>query len=190
MRQVVIAGACRTSIGSFRGALGGFTATKLGAIVIREAVNRAGITPQQVEEVFMGCVLTAGVGQAPARQASILAGLPDKVPCTTINEVCGSGLISVMLGALTIMAGEAEIVVAGGMESMSNAPYLLDKARTGYRMGKGKIIDSMVKDGLWDVYNDFHMGVPARISRYLHRRRRSSKNNNREVEKWIFIMLQ
>lgn len=163
MRQVVIAGACRTPIGSFQGALSGFTAPELGSVVIREAVKRAGITPQQVEEVFMGCVLTAGVGQAPARQASIFAEIPDKVPCTTINKVCGSSLKSVMLGALTIIGGEANIVVAGGMESMSNAPYLLDKARTGYRMGNGKIIDSMVKDGLWDVYNDFHMGNAAEL---------------------------
>jgi len=111
----------------------------------------------------MGCALAAGVGQAPARQAAIFAGIPNSVPCTTINKVCGSGLKSVMLGALTIMAGEADIVVAGGMESMSNAPYLLEKARTGYKMGDGKIVDSMVKDGLWDVYNNFHMGNAAEL---------------------------
>ena len=163
MRQVVIASACRTPIGSFQGALSSQTAPKLGALVIQEAVKRAGITPEQVEEVFMGCVLTAGVGQAPARQASIFAGLPNSTPCTTINKVCGSGLKSVMLGALTIMTGEADIVVAGGMESMSNAPYLLDKARSGYRMGDGKVVDSMVKDGLWDVYNDYHMGSAAEL---------------------------
>ncbi|MCL5267210.1 MAG: thiolase family protein [Bacteroidetes bacterium] len=163
MRQVIIASACRTPIGSFQGALSSLTAPKLGALAIQEAVKRAGISPEQVEEVFMGCVLTAGVGQAPARQASIFAGLPNTTPCTTINKVCGSGLKSVMLGALTIMTGEADIVVAGGMESMSNAPYLLDKARSGYRMGDGKIIDSMVKDGLWDVYNDYHMGSAAEL---------------------------
>ena len=163
MRQVVIASACRTPIGSFQGALSSFTAPKLGSIAIQEAIKRAGISPQQVEEVFMGCVLTAGVGQAPARQAAIFAGLPDTVPCTTINKVCGSGLKSVMLGALTIMTGEADIAVAGGMESMSNAPYLLEKARTGYRMGDGKVVDSMVKDGLWDVYNDYHMGSAAEL---------------------------
>ncbi|HQT91474.1 MAG TPA: thiolase family protein [Candidatus Kryptobacter bacterium] len=163
MRQVVITGACRTPIGSFQGALSSLTAPRLGALAIREAVKRSGITPTQVEEVFMGCVLTAGVGQAPARQASIFAGLPNSIPCTTINKVCGSGLKSVMLAALTIMTGEADIVVAGGMESMSNAPYLLDKARTGYRMGDGKIVDSMVKDGLWDVYNDYHMGSAAEL---------------------------
>ncbi len=163
MRQVVITGACRTPIGSFQGALSSLTAPKLGSIAIKEAVRRSGLTPNQVEEVFMGCVLTAGVGQAPARQAAIFAGLPNNIPCTTINKVCGSGLKSVMLAALTIMTGEADIVVAGGMESMSNAPYLLDKARTGYRMGDGKIVDSMVKDGLWDVYNDFHMGSAAEL---------------------------
>jgi acetyl-CoA C-acetyltransferase len=163
MRQVVIAGACRTPIGSFQGALSGLTAPKLGSIAIREAVRRAGVSPSQVEEVFMGCVLTAGVGQAPARQAALFAGLPNSTPCTTINKVCGSGLKSVMLAALTIMTGEADIVVAGGMESMSNAPYLLDKARTGYKMGDGKVVDSMVKDGLWDVYNDYHMGSAAEL---------------------------
>ncbi len=163
MRQVVIASACRTPIGSFQGTLSGFTAPQLGAVVIREAVKRAGISPQHVDEAFMGCVLTAGVGQAPARQAVISAGIPNSTPCTTINKVCGSGLKSVMLGALTIMAGEADVVVAGGMESMSNAPYLLEKARTGYRMGDGKIVDSMVKDGLWDVYNNFHMGNAAEL---------------------------
>ncbi len=163
MRQVVIASACRTPIGSFQGALSSLTAPGLGSIVIQEAVRRAGISPQQVEEVFMGCVLTAGVGQAPARQAAIFAGLPDTTPCTTINKVCGSGLKSVMMGALTIMTGEADIMVAGGMESMSNAPYLLEKARTGYRMGDGKLVDSMVKDGLWDVYNNYHMGNAAEL---------------------------
>lgn len=163
MRQVVITSACRTPIGSFQGTLSGLTAPQLGSVAIREAVKRAGISPQQVEEVFMGCVLTAGVGQAPARQAAIFAGIPNSTPCTTINKVCGSGLKSVMLGALTIVAGEADIVVAGGMESMSNAPYLLEKARTGYKMGDGKIVDSMVKDGLWDVYNNFHMGNAAEL---------------------------
>ncbi len=169
MRQVYIAGACRTPIGSFQGALASLTAPRLGAIAIAEAVKRAGIAPGQVEEVLMGCVLTAGVGQAPARQAAIFAGIPDSVPCTTINKVCGSGLKSVMLGALTVMTGEADIVVAGGMESMSNSPYLLQKARTGYRMGDGKIVDSMVHDGLWDVYHDYHMGSAAELcSRECH----------------------
>ena len=169
MRQVVITGACRTPIGSFQGALSTLSAPKLGSLAIREAIKRSGLNPDQVEEVFMGCVLTAGVGQAPAQQAAIFAGLPNTVPCTTINKVCGSGLKSVMLGALTILGGEADVVVAGGMESMSNAPYLLEKARTGYRMGDGKIVDSMVKDGLWDVYNDYHMGSAAELcSRECH----------------------
>ena len=163
MRQVVIASACRTPIGSFQGILSGLTAPQLGSVAIREAVRRAGISPQRVEEVFMGCVLTAGVGQAPARQAAILSGIPNSTTCTTINKVCGSGLKSVMLGAITIMAGEADVVVAGGMESMSNTPYMLEKARRGYRMGDGKIVDSMVKDGLWDVYSDFHMGDAAEL---------------------------
>ena len=169
MGQVVITGACRTPIGSFQGALSTLSAPKLGSLAIREAVKRSGLSPDQVEEIFMGCVLTAGVGQAPARQAAIFAGIPNTVPCTTINKVCGSGLKSVMLGALTILSGEADIVVAGGMESMSNSPYLLEKARTGYRLGDGKIVDSMVKDGLWDVYNDYHMGSAAELcSRECH----------------------
>ena len=158
MREVVIASACRTPIGSFNGALSPLPAPKLGAIVIEEALKRANIPKDLVDEVIMGCVLTAGVGQAPARQAAIFAGLPTKVECMTINKVCGSGLKAVMLATQAIKLGDADIIVAGGMESMSNAPYLLDKARTGYRMGHAQIIDSMIKDGLWDVYNDFHMG--------------------------------
>ncbi|CUS81062.1 acetyl-CoA C-acetyltransferase [Candidatus Kryptonium thompsonii] len=158
MREVVIASACRTPIGSFNGALSPLPAPKLGAIVIEEALKRANVPKEMVDEVIMGCVLTAGVGQAPARQAAIFAGLPTKVECMTINKVCGSGLKSVMLATQAIKLGDADIIVAGGMESMSNAPYLLDKARFGYRMGHAQIIDSMIKDGLWDVYNDFHMG--------------------------------
>ena len=158
MREVVIASACRTPIGSFNGALSPLPAPKLGAIVIEEALKRANVPKVMVDEVIMGCVLTAGVGQAPARQAAIFAGLPTKVECMTINKVCGSGLKSVMLATQAIKLGDADIIVAGGMESMSNAPYLLDKARFGYRMGHAQIIDSMIKDGLWDVYNDFHMG--------------------------------
>jgi acetyl-CoA C-acetyltransferase len=133
-------------------------APRLGAIAIREAVQRAGLKPEDVDEVIMGNVLSAGVGQAPARQAAIFAGLPPSVECMTINKVCGSGLKSVMLGAQAIMLGDAEVVVAGGMESMSNAPYLLSKARTGYRMGNGELLDGMIKDGLLDVYNDYLMG--------------------------------
>lgn len=158
MKEVVIVSACRTPIGSFNGALSPLSAPKLGAIVIEEALKRVNLSKDVVDEVIMGCVLTAGVGQAPARQAAIFAELPTKVECMTINKVCGSGLKAVMLATQAIKLGDADVVVAGGMESMSNAPYLLDKARTGYRMGHGQIIDSMIKDGLWDVYNDFHMG--------------------------------
>jgi acetyl-CoA C-acetyltransferase len=158
MQEVVIAAGCRTPIGSFEGALSPLSATQLGAIVVDEAVNRAGLQKTHVDEVIMGCILTAGLGQAPARQAALFAGLPDSVECITINKVCGSGLKAVMLASQAIMLGDAEVIVAGGMESMSNAPYLLDKARAGYRMGHAQLIDSMIKDGLWDVYNDFHMG--------------------------------
>jgi len=163
MTEVYIVSAVRTPIGSFQGSLSSLKATELGAIVIKEAVNRAGIKPEDVSEVIMGCVLPAGIGQAPARQSAIKAGLPVAVPCMTINKVCGSGLKSVMLAAQAIKSGDAEIIVAGGFESMSNVPYYLDKARTGYRMGNGKIIDGMVNDGLWDVYNNFHMGNAAEI---------------------------
>lgn len=158
MREVIIASACRTPIGSFNGALSPLPAPKLGAIVIEEALKRANVPKDAVDEVIMGCVLTAGVGQAPARQAAIFAGLPTKVECMTVNKVCGSGLKAVMLATQAIKLGDADIIVAGGMESMSNAPYILDRARTGYRMGHAQLIDSMIKDGLWDVYNDFHMG--------------------------------
>jgi len=158
MKDVVIVSAVRTPIGSFQGSLSTLTAPQLGAIAIKEAVIRAGIKPEDVSEVIMGNVLPAAVGQAPARQAAIYAGIPNSVPCMTINKVCGSGLKAVMLAAQAIMCGDADIVVAGGMESMSNVPYYLTKARTGYRMGNGTIIDGMVNDGLWDCYNNFHMG--------------------------------
>ncbi len=163
MRDVVIVSAVRTPVGSYLGSLSSLKATELGAIVIKEAVSRAGIKPEDVSEVIMGCVLPAGLGQAPARQAAIYAGLPDSVPCLTINKVCGSGLKSVMLAEQAIKCGDAEIVVAGGFESMSNVPYYLDKARSGYRMGNGTIIDGMIHDGLWDVYNNFHMGSAAEM---------------------------
>jgi len=162
-REVIITGTCRTPIGAFQGALAPLPAPELGATVIREAVRRAGIEAAQVDEVIMGCVLPAGVGQAPARQAAIKAGLPVDVTCMTINKVCGSGLKAVMLAAQAIMLGDADIIVAGGMESMSNAPYLLPKARSGYRLGHGELVDSVIKDGLWDVYNDFHMGNAAEL---------------------------
>ncbi|MGB4852413.1 MAG: acetyl-CoA C-acetyltransferase [Ignavibacteria bacterium] len=163
MKEVVIVSAVRTPVGSYLGSLSSLKATELGAIVIKEAVKRAGIKPEDVSEVIMGCVLPAGLGQAPARQAAIYAGLPDSVPCLTINKVCGSGLKSVMLAEQAIKCGDAEIVVAGGFESMSNVPYYLDKARSGYRMGNGTLIDGMVHDGLWDVYNNFHMGSAAEM---------------------------
>jgi acetyl-CoA C-acetyltransferase len=162
-REVIIAGACRTPIGAFQGALAALPAPELGAIAVKEAVRRADIDPKKVDEVIMGCVLPAGVGQAPARQAAIKAGLPVDVTCMTINKVCGSGLKAVMLAAQAIMLGDADIIVAGGMESMSNTPYLLDKARDGYRLGHGELLDSMIKDGLWDVYNNFHMGNAAEL---------------------------
>jgi acetyl-CoA C-acetyltransferase len=162
-REVIITGACRTPIGVFQGALASFTASELGALVVKEAVHRAGIDPKKIDEVIMGCVLPAGIGQAPARQAAIKAGLPVDVTCMTINKVCGSGMKAVMLAAQAIMVGDADVIVAGGMESMSNSPYLLSKARDGYRLGHGELIDSMIKDGLWDVYNNFHMGNAAEI---------------------------
>ncbi|TDI86852.1 MAG: acetyl-CoA C-acetyltransferase [Caldithrix sp.] len=162
-KEVVIVSACRTPIGALQGALSSLSAPQLGSIVIKEALSRAGIMGKDVSEVIMGEVLPAGVGQAPARQASMRAGIPNTVPCLTINKVCGSSLKSVMLAAQAIMVGDAEIVVAGGMESMSNAPYLLSKARAGYRLGHGELIDSMIKDGLWDAHNDFHMGDAAEL---------------------------
>lgn len=158
MHDVVIVSAARTPIGSFQGALSEISAPKLGSIAIKAAVERANINPGDVDEVIMGCVLTGGMGQAPARQATIYAGLPDHVPCLTINKVCGSGMKAVMLATQAIALGDSKIVVAGGMESMTNAPYVLDKARGGYRMGNGQIIDTMVHDGLWDPYNNCHMG--------------------------------
>lgn len=163
MRSVVIVSGARTPIGAFNGSLKSFTAPQLGAIAIKEALARAGVDGAEVSEVIMGNVLTAGVGQAPARQAALFAGIPNSVPCMTINKVCGSGLKSVMLAAQAIMVGDADIVVAGGQESMSNAPYMLDKARTGYGFGHANLLDSMIKDGLWDVYNDYHMGMAAEL---------------------------
>lgn len=158
MKEVYIVAATRTPIGAFGGSLSSFSATQLGAIVIKEAVKRAGIKPEQVQEVYMGNVLAANVGQAPVTQASIFAGLPNTTPGTTVNKVCASGMKAIMLGAQSIMLGDNDIVVAGGMESMSNVPYYLDKARNGYRLGHGQITDGLVKDGLWDVYNNYHMG--------------------------------
>jgi acetyl-CoA C-acetyltransferase len=155
---VYIVSATRTPIGSYLGALSSLPAPRLGATAIKAAIERAKLTPDQIEEVFMGNVLSAGIGQAPARQAAIFADVPNTVPCTTVSKVCGSGLQSVILGTKTVLLGDAELVVAGGMESMSNVPYYLDKARTGYRMGDGKLVDGMIYDGLWDPYSNFHMG--------------------------------
>ncbi|WP_142128599.1 acetyl-CoA C-acetyltransferase [Bacillus sp. GN17] len=159
--EVVIVSAVRTAIGTFNGSLKGVSAPDLGAIVIKEALNKAGVNPDQVDEVIMGNVLQAGLGQNPARQASIKAGLPETVPAMTINKVCGSGLKTVHLATQAILAGDADIVVAGGMENMSMAPYLLKGARDGYKMGDQKVVDSMISDGLWCAFNDYHMGVTA-----------------------------
>jgi len=156
--EVVLASAARTPIGSFQGALSSLSAPELGAVAIREAVKRAGATPEQVDRVIFGCVLSGGIGQAPARQATIKAGLPVSTGAITVNKVCGSGLQAVIFARREIACGEAEVVVAGGMESMSNAPYLLPNARTGYRMGNGTLVDSMIHDGLWDPYDNVHMG--------------------------------
>ncbi|MEK6545550.1 MAG: acetyl-CoA C-acetyltransferase [Nitrospinota bacterium] len=163
MKEIVIASAVRTPVGSFNGGLSSVPATRLGSVVITEGIKRAGVKSAGVDEVIMGNVLSAGLGQAPARQASLGGGLPYTTNCLTVNKVCGSGLKAVMLASQSIALGDAEIIVAGGMESMSRTPYLLEKARFGYRMGDGNIIDSMVKDGLLDVYNNFHMGSCAEI---------------------------
>ena len=162
MREVVIVAAVRTPIGSFGGSLSSFSATQLGGFAIKGALEKSGLKPEQVQEVFMGNVLSANLGQAPATQAAKFAGLPD-LPTTTINKVCASGTKAIMLAAQSIALGDTDIVVAGGMESMSNVPYYLDKARNGYRLGHGQITDGLVKDGLWDVYNDYHMGVAAEL---------------------------
>ena len=163
MKEAVIVSACRTPVGKFQGSLQAFAAPELGALAVGEAVRRAGIEPDQVEEVLMGNVLSAGLGQNPARQAARGAGVPDEVGSTTINKVCGSGLKAVMLAAQAIRAGDADCLVAGGMESMTNAPYLVPQARAGMRLGHAELVDSMVHDGLWDVSNDFHMGMTAEL---------------------------
>src|ERR1043165_3347666 len=163
MKEVVIVSATRTPIGSFGGVLSGMTATQLGSHAIKSAMERIKLDPKEVQEVYMGNVLSAGVGQAPVTQASIYAGIPTSVPGTTVNKVCASGMKSIMLGAESIMLGDNDVVVAGGMESMSNVPYYLDKARNGYRLGNGTITDGLVKDGLWDVYKDYHMGSAAEL---------------------------
>lgn len=159
--EVVIVSAVRTPIGSFNGSLANISAPELGAIAIKGALEKAGVTPEQVDEVILGNVLQAGLGQNPARQAALKAGLPDSVSALTINKVCGSGLKAVHLATQAIIAGDAEIVIAGGMENMSQAPYLLKNARDGFRMGDQKLIDSMISDGLWCAFNDYHMGITA-----------------------------
>ena len=158
LEEVVIISGVRTPVGKFQGSLSDFSATQLGAMVVREAVKRANLDPKQVDECIMGNVVSAGLGQNPARQAALFGGLPPEVGAMTINKVCGSGLKAVALAAQAIQTGNSEIVVAGGMESMTNAPYLLPQARKGYRLGNAQIVDSMVNDGLWDVYNNYHMG--------------------------------
>jgi acetyl-CoA C-acetyltransferase len=158
LEEVVIISGVRTPVGKFQGSLSDFSATQLGAMVVREAVKRAKLDPKQVNECIMGNVVSAGLGQNPARQAALFGGLPPEVGAMTINKVCGSGLKAVALAAQAIQTGNSEIVVAGGMESMTNAPYLLPQARKGYRLGNAQIVDSMVNDGLWDVYNNYHMG--------------------------------
>lgn len=160
-RKVVLAGACRTAIGTMGGTLSTTPAADLGSIVIKEALKRANVAPEAVDQVYMGCVIQAGLGQNVARQASIKAGLPVEVPAVTINVVCGSGLNCVNMAAQMIMAGDADIVVAGGMENMSMAPYALKQARFGYRMGNNTMVDTMVNDALWDAFNDYHMGITA-----------------------------
>lgn len=163
VKEAVIVSAVRTPVGKFLGALKGFTATELGALVVREAVKRAGVKPEEVDEVIMGCVIQAGLGQNPARQAALRGGLPNTVSAVTVNKVCGSGLKAIMMAAQGIQLGDTEIVVAGGMESMSNAPYLLPKAREGYRLGHGTMIDSAISDGLWCALDDQHMGCTGEV---------------------------
>jgi len=163
IKQAVIVSAVRTPVGKLLGALKGFKATDLGAIVVREAVKRAGVKPDDVDEVIMGCVIQAGLGQNPARQAALRGGLPDTVAAVTVNKVCGSGLKAVMIAAQGVQLGDTEVVVAGGMESMSNAPYLLLKAREGYRLGNGEILDSVIQDGLWCAFDDRHMGCTGEV---------------------------
>ena len=163
IRDAVIISAARTPVGKFQGSLKGFSATDLGAIVVRESVRRSGVKPVEVDEVIMGCVIQAGLGQNPARQAALGGGLPSTVSAVTVNKVCGSGLKSVMMAAQGIQLRDADVVVAGGMESMSNAPYLLPKAREGYRLGNGVLVDAMINDGLWCAFENYHMGCTGEV---------------------------
>ena len=163
IRETVIISAARTPVGKFQGSLKSFSATDLGAIVVRETVKRAGVNPEDVDEVIMGCVIQAGLGQNPARQAALRGGLLPVVSAVTVNKVCGSGLKAVMMATQGIQLGDTDIVVAGGMESMTNAPYLLPQAREGYRLGNGLLVDAMINDGLWDAFNDYHMGCTGEV---------------------------
>ncbi len=163
IQEPVIISAVRTPVGKFQGSLKPFSATELGAIVVRESVKRAGVAPEDVDEVIMGCVIQAGLGQNPARQAALHGGIPFGVSAVTINKVCGSGLKAVMMAAQAIQLGDADVVVAGGMESMSNAPYLIPKAREGYRLGNGVLVDSMINDGLWCAFENYHMGNTGEV---------------------------
>ena len=163
LNEAVIISAARTPVGKFLGSLKGFSATQLGAIVVRESVKRAGVKPEDIDEVIMGCVIQAGLGQNPARQAALNGGLPPTVSAVTVNKVCGSGLKAVMMAAQSVQLGDADIVVAGGMESMSNAPYLIPKAREGYRLGNGELVDAMINDGLWCAFENYHMGCTGEV---------------------------
>jgi len=163
LNEAVIISAARTPVGKFLGSLKNFTAPELGAMVVRESVKRAGVKPEDVDEVMMGCVIQAGLGQNPARQAALNGGLPSTVSAVTVNKVCGSGLKAVMMAAQGVQLGDTDIVVAGGMESMSNAPYLIPKAREGYRLGNGELVDSMINDGLWCAFENYHMGCTGEV---------------------------
>jgi acetyl-CoA C-acetyltransferase len=163
LNEAVIISAARTPVGKFLGSLKNFTAPELGAMVVRESVKRAGVKPEDVDEVIMGCVIQAGLGQNPARQAALNGGLPSTVSAVTVNKVCGSGLKAVMMAAQGVQLGDTDIVVAGGMESMSNAPYLIPKAREGYRLGNGELVDSMINDGLWCAFENYHMGCTGEV---------------------------
>lgn len=177
MKEVFIVSFARTPVGAFGGSLSSFTATQLGSFAIKGALQRANIKPEQVQEVFMGNVIAAGLGQAPATQAMIFAGIPNTVPSTTINKVCASGSKAIITGAQSIMLGVNDVVVCGGMESMSNVPYYLDKARNGYRLGHGQVTDGLIKDGLWDVYNDFHMGNAGELCASEHKISREAQDD-------------
>jgi acetyl-CoA C-acetyltransferase len=179
--DVFIVSSARTPVGSFQGSLGELSATKLGSVAIAAALARSGLAAGDVQETFMGNVLSAGVGQAPARQAAKGAGIPDSVPATTVGKVCGSGLQAVVLGARSIMVGDNGVVLAGGMESMTNAPYLLPQARAGFRMGHGKVIDSMIHDGLWDPYKDLHMGNAGELCAKEHNFTREAQDEFAKV---------